>query len=181
MISKPLARGAFFVRGAGAPPFKLLEWGGMRTWLLAGALFALSGCGGGGGADSLPDARLKTLGGAVGPSLASCPAAKCLTVLVAPWCGVCHSVAGDVVRLRGFLDGRGVPTRVVVGLASLEEIEPFARRFGPDALVDPDGVLKARGVPLFVVSGPDGRVLKSVPGFPRAATLGELAEHLGLP
>lgn len=157
----------------------------MRTWLAAALVLALAGCGGGegGGAQkTLPDVRLKTLGGATGPSLASCPAAKCLTVLVAPWCGVCHAVAGDVVNLRRHLDARGVPVRVVVGLASLEEIKPFAERFGPDALVDPDGAFRARGVPLFVTTGSDGRVLKTVPGFPRGAgTLTELAAQFGLP
>lgn len=155
----------------------------MRTWLPAALAVALAGCGGGGGGEkTLPDVRLKTLGGAVGPSLATCPAAKCLTVLVAPWCGVCHAVAGDVVKLRRFLDAQGVPVRIVVGLASLEEIEPFARQFGPDSLVDPDGAFRARGVPLFVTTGSDGRVLKAVPGFPRGAgTLPELAAAFDLP
>jgi hypothetical protein len=159
----------------------------MRTLALAVGLLALAGCGSGGGdaaggGKTLPDVRLKTLGGATGPSLASCPAAKCLTVLVAPWCGVCHQVAGDVVNLRRYLDAKGVPTRVVVGLASLEEIKGFAETFGPDALLDPDGAFRARGVPLFVVTGPDGRVLKTVPGFPRgAADLAELSRQFGLP
>lgn len=157
----------------------------MRFLALALGLLALGGCGGGedmGGGKTLPDVRLKTLGGATGPSLATCPASKCLTVLVAPWCGVCHQVAGDVVNLRRYLDAKGVPTRVVVGLASLEEVKGFAETFGPDALLDPDGAFRARGVPLFVVTGSDGRVLKTVPGFPRgAADLAELAAQFGLP
>lgn len=153
----------------------------MRPLLLALTL-AVSGCSSSEGGGSLPDVRLKTLGGATGDSLADCPTDKCLTVLVAPWCGVCHQVTPDVVRLRRYLDEQGVTSRVVVGLASLEEIKPFAANFGPDALLDPDGAFKARGVPLFVTTARGGAVLKTVPGFPRGSgTLGELAAAFGLP
>lgn len=155
----------------------------MRPLALALALLAAAGCSGGSGDGApLPDVRLRTLGGATGESLATCPTAKCLTVLVAPWCGVCHQVTPDVVRLRRWLGEHGVSSRVVVGLASLEDIKPFAERFGPDALLDPDGAVKARGVPLFVVTDRSGKVLKTVPGFPRgSATLAELAAFFGLP
>jgi hypothetical protein len=154
----------------------------MRNWLLAAALLATAGCGGSGPGAALPDVRLRTLGGDVGPSLATCPTAKCLTVLVAPWCGVCHAVSGDVVRLRRYLSEHGVSSRVVVGLSSLDEIKGFAATFGPDALLDPDGAFKARGVPLFVVTDRSGAVLKTVPGFPRGSgTLGDLAAYFDLP
>lgn len=151
----------------------------MRALALA---LVLAGCSGVDGAPAkLPDVRLKTLGGATGESLASCPTDKCLTVLVAPWCGVCHQVTPDVVRLRRYLDEKGVTSRVVVGMASLEDIKPFAANFGPDALLDPDGAFKARGVPLFVTTERGGKVLKTIPGFPRgAATLGDLAAQFGL-
>lgn len=154
----------------------------MRTLLLAVALLMTAGCGGDDPGAKLPDARLQTLGGATGPSLAACPTAKCLTVLVAPWCGVCHQVSGDVIRLRRHLDAQGISSRVVVGLASLEDIKPFAERFGPDALLDPDGAFTARGVPLFVTTDRDGKVLKTVAGFPRGSgTLADLAAHFALP
>ncbi|MDX6770150.1 MAG: hypothetical protein SF051_11510 [Elusimicrobiota bacterium] len=156
----------------------------MRFFASVLTALTLCACGGEGtgAAKTLPDVRLKTLGGATGPSLATCPTDKCLTVLVAPWCGVCHQVSGDVIRLRRYLDEKGVASRVVVGLATLEEIAPFAARFGPDALLDPDGAFRARGVPLFVTTDRDGKVLKTVPGFPRgSATLGELAASFGLP
>lgn len=140
---------------------------------------ALAACGS--DKSSLPDVRLPTLGGAMGESLASCPTEKCLTVLVAPWCGVCHQVSGDVVRLRRHLDSRGIASRVVVGLASLEEIRPFAARFGPDTLLDPEGAFSARGVPLFVTTARDGTVLKTVAGFPRGSgSLEDLAAFFGL-
>jgi hypothetical protein len=108
----------------------------MRALALA---LLLAGCSGVDTAATLPDVRLKTLGGATGDSLATCPTDKCRTVLVAPWCGVCHQVTPDVVRLRRYLDEKGVTSRVVVGMASLEEIKPFAEKFGSDALLDPDG------------------------------------------
>ena len=158
----------------------------MKDLVLALVLLAAAGCTGSGpgpgGQSALPDVRLKTLGGATAESLAGCPTDKCLTVLVAPWCGVCHQVTPDIVRLRRHLDEKGVTSRVVVGMASLDEITPFAARYGPDALLDPDGAFKARGVPLFVTTARGGKVLKTVPGFPRGSgTLGELAAAFGLP
>ena len=77
-------------------------------------MIALVGCGGGEISTKLPDVRLQTLGGPLGPSLATCATEKCLTVIVAPWCGVCHQVTPDIVRLRRFLDKAGAFSRVVV-------------------------------------------------------------------
>ncbi len=154
----------------------------MRRALPALLLLALTACSAADGAAPLPDVRLKTLGGATGDSLASCPTDKCLTVVVAPWCGVCHQVQPDVVRLRRYLDEKGVTSRVVVGLASLEDIKPFAEKFGPDAMLDPDGAVKARGVPLFVTTERGGKVLKVLPGYPRGPeTLSDLAAAFDLP
>lgn len=146
------------------------------------ALVLLPACGGGEGPAKLPDVRLRTLGGPLGPSLASCATEKCLTVLVAPWCGVCHSATPDIVRLRRFLDKAGVGSRVVVGLAELEPIKGMAALFGSDALLDPEGAMPARGVPLFVVTDRSGRIVKRVNGFPRGASSpDELAAYFGLP
>jgi hypothetical protein len=144
---------------------------------------SLSACSGGDSAGSqLPDLRLPTAGGAPGPSLATCPTDKCLTVLVAPWCGVCHSVAPQIVLLRRWLDGAGISSRVVVGLSDDDaSIRDFAREFGPDALLDRAGGMKARGVPLFLVSDRQGRIVKSVPGYPRGAeSVEDLAAYLDL-
>lgn len=151
----------------------------MRAVLLA-SLFALAACGGSEGASRLPDVKLSTLGGPLGPSLATCASEKCLTVLVAPWCGVCHAVAPDIVALRKRLDKAGVGSRVIVGLAELGPIKEFAAEFGSDALLDPDGVMRARGVPLFLVTDRSGNVLKRVAGFPRGLGTDELAAYFGL-
>ena len=151
--------------------------------LLRPALLALTlaACGGE-SAQTLPDVRLPTLGGPLGPSLAACPTDKCLTVLVAPWCGVCHAVTPDIVRLRRWLDKQGVSSRVVVGLADIDQIRQFAALYGPDALLDPGRAMNARGVPLFLVSDRQGRVTRRLEGFPRgASTDAELAAAFGLP
>ena len=146
-------------------------------------LLALAACGDGAPSSRLPDVRLPTLGGPLGPSLATCATEKCLTVIVAPWCTVCHQVTPDIVRLRRFLDKAGVGSRVVVGLSpELDQIKEMAALFGSDSLLDTDGAVAARGVPLFIVTNRAGDVIKRVSGFPRgASTPDELAAFFGLP
>lgn len=146
---------------------------------LAAALAAA--CSGAPAARALPDQKLPTLGGVPGPSLASCPTDKCLTVLVAPWCAICRGEAGNIVVFRRWLDRRGIASRVVVGLSNdPAAIKDFARTFGSDALLDERGVLSSRGVPLFLVTDRQGRVLKAVPGFPRVDGPDALARYLEL-
>ncbi len=153
----------------------------MRTIFLA-TLLAAAACGGADTASKLPDVRLPTLGGPLGPSLAQCATEKCLTVVMAPWCGVCHQVTPDIVRLRRFLDKAGVGSRIVVGLADLEELKGMAALFGSDTMLDPGGAVAARGVPLFLVTDRTGAVIKRVNGFPRGASSSEeLAAFFGLP
>lgn len=152
----------------------------MKRLLVLAALLAAA-CGGG-PSGRMPDARLPTLGGATGDSLASCPTEKCLTAVVAPWCGVCHRVTPDIVRLRRHLDAAGVSSRVVVGLDQLPALKEFAALYGPDALLDEGGAVAARGVPLFFVSDRTGAILKRVEGFPSgASSAAELAGFFGLP
>jgi thiol-disulfide isomerase/thioredoxin len=144
----------------------------------------LSACSGGGShvARRLPDTRLPTLGGVVGPSLASCPTEKCLTILVAPWCGVCRAEAPNFVSLRHYLDAHGVSSRIVVGLSDdSAAIKEFAAVFGADALLDAEGALSSRSTPLLLVSDREGRVLKAVEGYPSGLSgPAELAEFLDL-
>jgi thiol-disulfide isomerase/thioredoxin len=103
-------------------------------------------------------------------------------VVVAPWCGICHQVTPDIVRLRRFLDKAGVSSRVVVGLDDLEPIKEMAALFGSDSLLDPGGAVTARGVPLFLVTDRAGAVVKRVSGFPRGmSSPEELASFFGLP
>ncbi len=115
----------------------------------------------------MPDVRLETAAGAAAPSLASCATDKCLTVLVAPWCGVCRAEAPNIGQFRRWLKARGVDSRVVVGLSDDRAAEvAFAARFGPDSLIDPAGALASRETPLFLVSDRHGRILRVIEGFP---------------
>ncbi|MFI5361399.1 MAG: TlpA family protein disulfide reductase [Elusimicrobiota bacterium] len=156
----------------------------LRRALAACAVLCVGACSGGSSpaARRLPDARLPTLGGVVGPSLATCPTEKCLTILVAPWCGVCRAEAPNFVALRHFLDARGISSRVVVGLSDdLPAIKTFAAVFGADALLDADGAMSSRTTPLLLVTDREGRVLKALEGFPsRISSAEELAKFLGL-
>src|SRR5207244_1518320 len=110
---------------------------------------------------------LPTLDGKGTVSLASCPGAKCLTVYVAPWCGVCRASSGLILALGEYLKARGIETRVVVGKDRLDAVREYARTFGPKTLLDPDGGVGLRGgVPQFIVTDPAGKVLKAMPGVP---------------
>ncbi|MFI5349919.1 MAG: TlpA family protein disulfide reductase [Elusimicrobiota bacterium] len=156
----------------------------LKRVLAFAAALALAACSGGSApvVRRLPDARLPTLGGVTGPSLASCPTDKCLTILVAPWCGVCHANVPNFVLLRHYLDSRGVSSRIVVGLSNdSPAIRQFAAEFGADTLLDADGVLTSRSTPLLLVSDREGRILKVVEGFPsRIGGPDELARFLEL-
>jgi hypothetical protein len=153
---------------------------------LLGAILALAACSGSSGNSAsvrrLPDARLPTLAGIPGAPLSSCPTDKCLTVLVAPWCGVCRAEASNLVQFRRYLDAHGVSSRIVVGLSDdLPAIKKFAAVFGSDALIDADGVMSSRATPLMLISDREGRILKVVEGFPsQLHGAEELANYLDL-
>lgn len=60
-------------------------------------------------------------------------------------------------------------------------IKKFAAQFGSDALLDPEGVMRSRGVPLFLVSDDHGRILRVINGFPsNAGSTEDLARILEL-
>lgn len=128
----------------------------------------------------LPDVRLNTVSAEEGESLATCPTTKCLTVYVAPWCGVCRSATSKIVALKNLLYERGGTMRVVVGMDTPEAVAEYAREFGPDSLVDPGGTIQTGGVPHFWVTDASGAVIKENSGIPEVESADELADFFGL-
>ena len=139
-------------------------------------------------AGSFGGVELASLSGAAARRLDACPTPKCLTVYVAPWCGVCRSSTGMLAAFRDYLRARGVETRLVVGRGEPEAVRKYAEEFGPDTLLDPEGrVPLSGGVPNFIASSADGTILKRMPGVPGIyeppypeGLFREFAEHLGL-
>lgn len=144
----------------------------------------------GGGQEERLSAEPLLLASIGGPSVnwSACEAEKCLTVYVAPWCGVCRASTGFINAFVGAMERSGVPSRVVVGRGNVDEVADYAKAFGPRALLDAGGKLPLTGgVPQFIVTSRDGRVLKRQPGVPRIIEppvpeedIRAVAEHLGL-
>ncbi len=107
----------------------------------------------------------------------------CLVVYVAPWCGPCRQSLPHDRALADLVKGRGVETTWVVGMDGMAQCREMAKSIGREVLVDEKGdwarKMGIRGVPHFLVTGPDGRVRKRQAG----ALLGnpeEFARRLGL-
>src|SRR5262245_832707 len=131
----------------------------VRRLFLVGAAAVLAAACGGPMGQTMPDLKLPELSGKRAPSLASCSRPKCLTVYVAPWCGYGRHYTPHIIALRKFLDGKGIPSRVIVGSDSPAAVREYAKTFGEDALLDPAGEMNPGGVPHFYVSDAGGRVL----------------------
>lgn len=135
-----------------------------------------------GATEKLPDVRLPTVSAALGPSLASCPAKKCLTVYIAPWCGYCRAATPMLIELRKYLRKNQEEMRFIVGRDRLQALRDYARIFGPDTLMDVDDVFSVDGVPHFFVSDSQGTIIKEVSGAPMGDySLEEIAAYFSLP
>ena len=107
----------------------------------------------------------------------------CLIVYVAPWCGPCKASLPHDRALADLVKGRGIETTFVVGMDAMPRCQEMARAIGREVLVDEKGAwartMGIRGVPHFLVTNADGKVLKRQAG----ALLGnpeEFARLLGL-
>ena len=134
-------------------------------------------------ASSLP--RLAADGTPAGDAAAEkCGGAKgCLIVYVAPWCGPCKaSLPGDRA-LADLEKPRDRQTTFVVGMDAMPKCAEMARAIGREVLVDASGAwarkMSIRGVPTFLVTGPDGSVRKRQAGA-LIASPDVVARHLGL-
>jgi thiol-disulfide isomerase/thioredoxin len=162
----PSGRTILFVLLAGVTTAWLLMRG--PTKLAEGSLTRLA-------ADGTPagDAQAGRCGGTKG----------CLVVYVAPWCGPCKaSLPGDRA-LADLVKDRGIETTFVVGMDAMPRCAEMAREIGREVLVDASGAwarkMNIRGVPTFLVTGPDGRVRKRQAGA-LIASPDVVARHLGL-
>jgi hypothetical protein len=114
----------------------------------------------------------------------SCGGTKgCLIVYVAPWCGPCRASLPHDRALADLVKGRGIETTFVVGMDAMPKCQEMARAIGREVLVDEKGAwaqkMRIRGVPHFLVTGPDGSIRKHQAG----ALLGDpeaFARMLGL-
>jgi thiol-disulfide isomerase/thioredoxin len=115
--------------------------------------------------------------------LSSCPTPKCLTVVVAPWCGYCRASTEKLVELGSYLTARKITTRVVVTMDKPDALSEYAREFGPEAITDTSGLVSVRGVPHFIISDPEGRVLDTASGVPPDGIrdVVDFAARIGLP
>lgn len=135
-----------------------------------------------GPAGLLPEVNLTSLNGRE-TYMPDCPTAKCLTVVVSPWCPHCRAVAGVLGGMRAWLPKHGVEMRIVVGDDSEEAVRDYAKAFGPSTLVDPSSLFKIPGgVPAFLVSTNGGAVLRKESGaWEDEKDPAEYAKALGLP
>lgn len=169
------------VEGGRWSPRTLLAAAGLAFGLGAALVFFPADPGSGSDV-KLPRAALKTSSGKP-VELATCPTEKCLTVVVAPWCGYCRSSTEKIVELDAFLAARKVTTRVVISMDQADALADYGREFGPGALLDDAGLVRVRGVPHFIVSDAAGSVLDTAAGVPPDGirSVSDFAARLGLP
>lgn len=129
---------------------------------------------------ALPDVTLTALDGSQ-VRLPACAQAKCLTVVVAPWCPRCREAAASIAALRGDLAARGVDVRVVVSFDAPGALRHYGSAFGPDTLLDPDVKLWVNGVPHFLVSTDGGAIVGDKAGALDAQGSEPYAAWLELP
>jgi hypothetical protein len=138
--------------------------------VLGGLYFASRQSGGGLGpaaSRGFGELKLAAVGGGE-TALKSCPTARCLNVYMSPWCGVCRASTDLIKELRPWLAERGVATRVIIGRDRPDAVTDYAKVFGPETLVDAEGRFPLQGgVPQFVISDGEGRILRSQPGVLR--------------
>jgi len=98
-----------------------------------------------------------------------CPEAKCLTIYVAPWCPQCARAKPMILKLTEELRSEGVEVSVIVGSDSPKAVKNYAKKYPFPVLLDADksffNKTDLRGVPFFISSNRDGKIIKSHAGF----------------
>ena len=111
-----------------------------------------------------------------------CIEAKCLTVYVAPWCPQCARAKPMILTLTEELRAEGVEVSIVVGSDSQKAVEAYAKKYPFPVLLDADksfyNKTGLRGVPFFISSNNDGKIIQSVAGFNN--NVADMRSRLGL-
>lgn len=98
-----------------------------------------------------------------------CIESKCLTIYVAPWCPQCARAKPMILKLTEELRAEGVEVAVVVGSDSQKAVEDYAKKYPFPVLLDADKSFYSktglRGVPFFISSNNEGKIIQSVAGF----------------
>jgi len=97
-----------------------------------------------------------------------CDQERCLTIVVAPWCGSCQQLDPMIIALRAEVEAQGVPVTLVVGMDKLDALKRYADHYERPVLLDPDRRFtkraKIRSVPYFAVTDRKGKVVESLRG-----------------
>ncbi|WP_299871320.1 redoxin family protein [uncultured Cocleimonas sp.] len=97
-----------------------------------------------------------------------CMGEKCLTVYVAPWCPACKSLRPTIIDMAKTLKDEGVDVKVIIGKDTQQATEKYAASYPFPVLLDPSGEFfekaQQRGVPFFMVSDREGKVVNNMAG-----------------
>ena len=111
-----------------------------------------------GPAGLLPELTMHTLAGKEA-FLPECAKAKCLTVVLAPWCPHCRKSTDVLIALQDYLPAHDVDMRVIVAADSNMKVREYAKKFGPETIVDAGSKFKVGGFPDYIVSTEGGAIL----------------------
>lgn len=98
-----------------------------------------------------------------------CAESKCLAIYVAPWCPQCAKAKPMILKLTEELRAEGVEVAVVVGYDEPKAVEDYAKKYPFPVLLDADNSFYdktgLRGVPFFISSNKEGKIIESMAGF----------------
>jgi hypothetical protein len=129
----------------------------------------------------LPEVTLTSVSGG-DTFLPDCPKAKCLTVVVAPWCPHCRNSTDVLKSLQDYLPAHDVGMRVIVTADTEENVRDYAETFGPNALMDVEKSFRVPGFPCYIVSTAGGGIISQGGRAPESEKdPARFASALGLP
>ena len=104
-----------------------------------------------------------------------CTFEKCLTIYLAPWCPSCRSAHSMILELVEDLEKSNITTNLVLGMDSPEKLSEYAQTFPFPVLLDTDRTyfeqLDGKGVPLFIVSNSNGKIIEKISGAHQSASI----------